>query len=514
MDNSLPSESGYYYLTRDVVLSDTNTITGNKDIVINLSGHTVYSAQRVYLMNVSGVQDSLTVLDSIGGGRVVLTGSSDGAAFAAVGGTGSKTVTIYGGTFDASAVTTSGNGAFLRVGSADGTLNVHGGTIIGGTASNGGAVHINAGVMNMTGGEIKDGSAGNGGNIVTANGGVLTMTGGSISGGSATAENGRGGNIFNNNSTVSISGDAEIYDGEAVELGVNVFSSGNSFSTTNTGSVYLTGSSLKGIYPASDNTLKVGYSKKSITPTAAQQSAGIEMKGGACTGFIDDIYVITTAFEDADGNRFYHIVTDLIWGGISDSNNYTTSKGVCDMVRRVLRDELSISPDLVTVGGTHNHSQVNYSSSNPVNEQWRNEVLLPQVVASVTEAIADLSPAQMYVGRTETQDLTFVRRYYLNDGSFYEGMNKRDTTVNRSDIASHETEADEEIQMIKLTRSGKQDILMINWQSHATIISSSGTKISSDFVGPLRDKVDTELGVLSVFYQGACGNLSPTSRTG
>ena len=36
--------------------------------------------------------------------------------------------------------------------------------------------------------------------------------------------------------------------------------------------------------------------------------------------------------------------------------------------------------------------------------------------------------------------------------------------------------------------------------------------LSADFVGGLRDKVDKEMDCVSVYYQGAAGNLNPTSR--
>ncbi len=248
--------------------------------------------------------------------------------------------------------------------------------------------------------------------------------------------------------------------------------------------------------------LEVGYAKADITPTES-----VELHGGMSVGILDNVYVITVAFRDEEGNTYIHLITDLIWGGMSD-NGPIGSLGVCDMVRVAAEKELGISPELITVGGTHNHSQVEYGSNNPANVRWREQVLIPQALASIQQALDDLAPAEMYVGRAETENLTFVRRYWLNDGTFYDGYTgNRDT-----EIKSHESEADEEIQMVRFVREGKKEILMVNWQTHTAMVSSTGTQVTSDFVGPLRDRVEADLGVSCVFYQGACGNLAPWSR--
>lgn len=279
-----------------------------------------------------------------------------------------------------------------------------------------------------------------------------------------------------------------------------------------TGLVACGGSSVS---PAGDNTenetkapvirervLEVGYSKVDITPTEP-----VVLRGGMSVSTYDHIYAITMAFRDEEGSVYIHTITDLIWGGMSD-NGPAGSLGVCDMVRVNAEKELGLSPELITVGGTHNHSQVEYGSNDPANVRWRDNILIPQIMVSIREALDDLAPAKMYIGRSETENLTFVRRYWLNDGTFYDGYTgNRDT-----EIKCHESDADEEIQMVRFVREGKDEIMMVNWQTHTAMVSSSGTSVTSDFVGPLRDRVEQELGVKCVFYQGACGNLSPFSR--
>ena len=245
---------------------------------------------------------------------------------------------------------------------------------------------------------------------------------------------------------------------------------------------------------SSERFLKVGYGKACITPTEP-----VEMRGGKSTGTVDDLYAITVALQDEEGNTYIHIVGDLLYG---------SKDSFCAEIRFAAQAQLGISPEFITVGGTHTHSSVTYPSNDPANKRWCQNVFIPQVVASIQQAINDLSPAEMYIGRTQTDRLNFVRRYWLTDGTLYEGF----TGKHDDEIVSHETDPDEEIQLVKFVREGKEDVLMVNWQSHATRLTSDGAQYSSDYVGTLRNSVESKLGVKCVFYQGAAGNLVSTSR--
>lgn len=250
---TLPNESGYYYLSADVVLGSTVEITTDQNIYLDLNGCDITSTTRIYKFATAKTNVNLTVLDSVGGATVTVSDYTEGAAVFQMGNTGNKSVTIYGGKYDVSDINTVENGVFARVGSATSTLNVHGGHIIGGTAKFGGAVHIQNGTMNMTGGIIEGGFGDSAGNINIAQGSFI-MTGGEVRNGTATATNGRGGNIFNNSGILNISGDAKVYDGTCVTLGANIFSitsAGNpEFDTEfETDCLYFTSKDGIGVYP-------------------------------------------------------------------------------------------------------------------------------------------------------------------------------------------------------------------------------------------------------------------------
>lgn len=108
-------------------------------------------------------------------------------------GTANNSFTLYGGTIDGRAFTNcTATGALFSVNTKS-SLNIHGGTVIGGTTTRHGGAICCLGTMTMTGGTIKGGTAGsNGGNVYITSAGNFTMSGGKILNGKSA----NGGNLF------------------------------------------------------------------------------------------------------------------------------------------------------------------------------------------------------------------------------------------------------------------------------------------------------------------------------
>ena len=303
--DSLPT-SGYYYLGADVTVSARTTVSGA--LFLNLNGHTISSSSPTGVFLLSNAVRSLTLLDTAGGGRIDIAASiTGGSAFVFMANAADKSFTLYGGTCDASGTDFGdGIGVIRTQGAGNCTVNIHGGSIVGGTGTagkagcvffgatgtstlnmtggsisggtakqHGGNVYLNStssmnisggsisggtaetgqggnvfstgAVISMTGGEISGGTAFRGGNVSSTGSAVMTMTGGSIYGGTASEH---GGNV-NSNGSLTVSGAARIFDGEAV-LGPNINISGGSVSVAE-GCAYFTSGDGTGIYPASSH---------------------------------------------------------------------------------------------------------------------------------------------------------------------------------------------------------------------------------------------------------------------
>lgn len=242
--------------------------------------------------------------------------------------------------------------------------------------------------------------------------------------------------------------------------------------------------------------ISVGFGKADITPYDPVHLGSYNNTAGRLSrGYKEPLYSTAVVITDKNDNTVVFIVTDLSWGFYVQSNQ----------IRQELQKEYGIPEECVLLGGTHNHSAPDYSYDSEEVKTYM-EYWLNGVKDSVKKAMEDRKPAEMQVGRTETENLTFVRRYWLEDGTFL-----TDNTSSTKKIVSHETEADEEIQMVRFKRDGAKDIYITNWQSHCAKEGDT-LNATSDWVGVVREQMETELDCHCIYFQGAAGNLNPTSR--
>lgn len=240
----------------------------------------------------------------------------------------------------------------------------------------------------------------------------------------------------------------------------------------------------------------VGYGKADVTPYTPVNLGGYGDNAVRMSqGYINPLYALSVVMTDSQDNTLILIVTDLSWGYYVQAED----------VRAAIAEKYGIQGEHVMLGGTHTHSAPAYTYSGEEVKAYL-EYWLKGVMDSVEMAMEDRKPATMHIGRTETEDLTFVRRYWLENGALL-----TDSDSSSIPIVGRESEADEEVQLVKFEREGQKDILIINWQSHASTLGNT-LNASSDWVGVLRDIVDDELGCHTMYLQGACGNLNPVSR--
>lgn len=246
-----------------------------------------------------------------------------------------------------------------------------------------------------------------------------------------------------------------------------------------------------------------GFGRADVTPWAPVHLGSY---GNALdrlsTGVRDNFYALTLAMTDTEGHTLLLIVTDLSWGYITQT----------EQVRAAVLEKFGIPGEYVMLGGTHNHNGpewMNEGAAEPENvvylEKW-----LEGVVASVEMALADRKPATIQVGRTETQDLGFVRRYIREDGNLTGGGHATTYISSDSPISHHETEGDEEVQLVKLIREDDKDIVIGQWQNHGCHDGNT-TMASTDWIGYTRNKVEAELDCEFIYMQGAAGNMGTTS---
>ncbi len=245
----------------------------------------------------------------------------------------------------------------------------------------------------------------------------------------------------------------------------------------------------------------VGYSRKDITPTT--WPAFLTESGGYADKAHDPMQITCVAISD--GKNVALICTvDII----------NMNLELTELSKKFLRKNLDIQiPDEnIFLNCSHTHTSIDYKAkSEPSVAAWKSQVYYKQLPLLAEEALLDLTPAKAYVGTSHTEDLTFVRRYFREDGTFT-GILTKDSSS--APVVRHESDPDTQLRTLRFDREGdKKDVLMVNYQTH---YGSAGAlyphQISADFIHPFRESAEKELDCHFSYCNGAGGNLVFNSR--
>lgn len=239
--------------------------------------------------------------------------------------------------------------------------------------------------------------------------------------------------------------------------------------------------------------LQIGFSKINITPEEP-----VPLAGSATTRISDGMldYLFATCMAISEEGETYLIF----------SMDIQNAYGPTDKWLDAISNATGIAKERIMMCYTHTHCAPHTNLDEPAINRYTAAVQEKLATVS-TEAVADLRPAEAFTATTKTENLTFVRRYIMNDGSLC-GENFGSTA---SGFNRHETDADNTLQLIKFVREGGKDVVMANFQVHGTY-NLPGTAISSDVSGAFRDSLEKQSGNHVIYINGAAGNLSPKSR--
>ena len=244
-----------------------------------------------------------------------------------------------------------------------------------------------------------------------------------------------------------------------------------------------------------------GFGRADITPEQYCGLAGFGNDGDRICNFIKDrIYATCVAISDETGSTVLLITVDLLQG-----KETTTVK----LGREAITAATGIPGERIMIGGTHTHSGPSMYTMEDESQATYLRHLYRQLAKAAKDALEDQKPATLYFGSRQVENMTFVRHYLMNDGT-YAGSNFGSF---KSGIVRHLWPADEQLQMLRFHRENARDIVMVNWQSHGTFVGHPSEGIlSADYIGAFRNHFEGLTGCHVGFYQGACGNLVPTSR--
>ena len=248
--------------------------------------------------------------------------------------------------------------------------------------------------------------------------------------------------------------------------------------------------------------LQAGFGREIVMPQDVTKVHlnGTDTAGRTCNGFLDYIKATCIALKDEAGTTVLLFTMDML--GITN--------GVIEELRPMVAKATGVPGENIIFCATHTHSAPVTAGSYEGASEYKT-ILFNGAVKAAQDAIADLSSAEPSYGSTFTEKHLFVRHYVHKDGK----ITASSGITNINDIVGHPTDADEEMQIIRLTRPGedKKDIILMSWNSHPTFHGGAkDDQISADFPGPTRDYIESKGDYLVAYFTGDAGNQAPDSK--
>lgn len=246
--------------------------------------------------------------------------------------------------------------------------------------------------------------------------------------------------------------------------------------------------SLSGVF-------SVGYGKADITPEESVPLAGFgDNQERYSNQVMDPIYATCVAFTDEDGTTVLMFGLDLL----------NSDEDRCNEARALITEATGIPGEYIQFSASHTHSSVDLG--NVGGAQYKAAEKFRQgCLAAAQQALADRKPAQMHATFTRPDDLNYRRHYILDDGTY---QAYKVGLLPSERVHGHLGKADNLLQLVKFTREGGKDVIIVNWQAHycgANSINYNG--ISADYPGVLRNELETRLDCHAAFVLGGAGNV-------
>ena len=232
------------------------------------------------------------------------------------------------------------------------------------------------------------------------------------------------------------------------------------------------------------NVFQVGFNRQSILP---KNPIGVQIAGGdaanrICTGFQDEVSATCIAFSK-NGETYLVYTCDFMV--LYDS--------IIAPVKAAITEATGVPYDNILINCTHTHSGVNILGTNWDGALEYRELFSKRCLKAAEKALENLAPATISYGSTQTEGMTFVRHYLMNDGT----TSGNGHGSSASGYKEHLYPADEELQIIKFTREGEKDIMIASFPSHATTVNgTNSTSISACYPGAFREAVEEEARVM------------------
>jgi len=176
-----------------------------------------------------------------------------------------------------------------------------------------------------------------------------------------------------------------------------------------------------------------------------------------------------------------------------------------DEICKKASDVTGVPASNIVISCTHTHSAPRctffpqFTNFGDMDRKYCDTILIPKCIAAAQNAAAQMQTVKMGVGTT--QSLTGINRRQLHrDGSVSLGQNPWDTY-------------DSTMTVISFTNGDKAIANIVHVGAHLTA-AGNNTEITRDWAGVMVDRLEAESGAMTMFINGAQGDIAPRMANG
>ena len=231
--------------------------------------------------------------------------------------------------------------------------------------------------------------------------------------------------------------------------------------------------------------IKIGIGKAEITPPVGTPSAGYQARKGAGMEGTHDPLLAIALFIDSGDKQIALCSVDHL--------GFTY-----DMVQKITQ-KIHADPQLegceIFIGSSHTHSGGGAYLDIPI-------------IGASLAGVYNPSITQMYVDKTCEAILTAYQ--HQTPAKIGIGYGKTENLSQYRGLWPENLSALNEMTVIKVTDlNDKPLVVLFNYPVHPTILKSQNRLFSADFVGYARDELQLALGVQTIYFNGAQGDIIP-----
>lgn len=242
--------------------------------------------------------------------------------------------------------------------------------------------------------------------------------------------------------------------------------------------------------------MEAGIIKINITPYIGIPLAGYS-DSIYSKGIHDDLYARILVLKDYD-TRLALVGVDLL--GVD-------SDFVGKVRHRMTALKCKTSPEQVIITCSHTHSgpRTNvYKRKNiKLIDQTYIDILVKKIAGAIACAEKKLCMVKFAVGNCKIEE-NLNRDIILSDGTYHYLPNEKHLLANADGIT------DDELGLIALVDAESRPLAQIvNYTAHPLCVGNTSELISADYPGFLASYLDKYIGGITLFTNGACGDIHP-----